>query len=117
GLQEKVSTAWEFRQQETNLAIQQREDALRSLRKNLAEIRASIVLWPSSKRQATLLGCLSLAWLVLLIYPLDESIQIKLAEQKAVTKIEKELEEEIKETEQNEQLRAEDKEKLANLLE
>lgn len=119
GLQEQVSTAWEFRQADSPLVRLQREAALYSLREHLAEIKASITLWPYSRQKTMWLGSLALAWwlLFLLPNPLDDTIRLQLEERKAIASMEKELEKEIKEIEQNKELDKLEQEKLANLLE
>lgn len=118
GLQEQVSTAWEFRHDDSALARLQREAALNSLRRNLHEIRSSITLWSYSKRQAMLLSCLVFAWGALFLSPnpVDEIIRLQLEEKKAISSIEKEIDKEIKETERNKQLHQVEQEKIANLL-
>ena len=119
GLAQRVETAWEHRESTSAVAVMQREDALRHLRKNLPEIIESIRVWAGLKNRLFVTGGLLLLCLLLLVWPNPQDVRLLQMEQEkqAIAKVEKEIEEIKAKTKANEGLSEAQKKQLEEMLE
>ncbi|WP_281869694.1 hypothetical protein [Brevibacillus parabrevis] len=119
GLAQRVETAWEHRESTSSVAVMQREDALRHLRKNLPDIIESIRVWAGLKNRLFVTGGLLLLCLLLLVWPNPQDVRLLQMEQakQAIAKVEKEIEEIKAKTKANEGLSEAQKKQLEEMLE
>jgi len=119
GLQERAVTAWENRASTAAVALMQREDALRHLRRQLPQIVESVRIWKEVKRPLLLTGGLALAVAVLLLVPnpQDDKLAQMAQEGKALEEATQKLEQTRQEVVADSRLSEEQKKQLQELLE
>ncbi|MED4573217.1 hypothetical protein P9302_27860, partial [Brevibacillus agri] len=119
GLAQRVETAWEHRESTSSVAVMQREDALRHLRKNLPHIIESIRIWAGLQKKLYATGGLLLASLLLAILPNpQDGILAQMAlEKQAIAQVEKEIEAIKQEAKASEGLSEAQKKRLEEMLE
>jgi hypothetical protein len=119
GLMQRTVTAWEHRDSTAAIAVRQREDAIRHLRRQLPQIVASVRIWAEVKRQALLTGGLVLAsaFLLLLPNPQDERLALIAQEQQALEEALQKVEEAEKQVADDPSLSEEQKKQLEEMLE
>ncbi|QHZ54938.1 hypothetical protein M655_004295 [Brevibacillus sp. NSP2.1] len=119
GLAQRVETAWEHRESTSSVAVMQREDALRHLRKNLPHIIESIRIWAGLQKKLYATGGLLVASLLLAILPNpQDGILAQMAlEKQAIAQVEKEIEAIKQEAKASEGLSEAQKKRLEEMLE
>ncbi|MED3501491.1 hypothetical protein P4479_24010, partial [Brevibacillus agri] len=119
GLAQRVETAWEHRESTSSVAVMQREDALRHLRKNLPHIIESIRIWAGLQKKLYATGGLLLASLLLAFLPNpQDGILAQMAlEKQAIAQVEKEIEAIKQEAKASEGLSEAQKKRLEEMLE
>lgn len=119
GLMQRTVTAWQHRDSSLAVALRQREDALRHLRRQLPHIVSSVRIWSEVKKQTLITAGLVLAGVLLLLVPNPQDDRLaQLAEQReALAEAEQKVEEAIQEVAADPNLSEEQKKQLEQMLE
>ncbi|WP_047152463.1 hypothetical protein [Aneurinibacillus tyrosinisolvens] len=118
GLQERVTTALDNVGAVSPFSAAQREDAVKRLQKALPSILKAINVWPFSRKEVYIGGFLFTFWFVLLLSPnsMDSILRQKALERKAVSTVEKKVEETAKKIQENNRLADQQKKEAAKVL-
>lgn len=119
GLSERAMTAWENRENSSPIAVMQREDAVRRIRRQLPEILQQLPVWAFTRRPVVLYGSVAGIWLLLFAMPnsMDGILHERALTAEVTGAVEKKLEEAVEDAKKNDKLTAEQKQLLTNVLE